>query len=89
MKASHSVNDYINADGKLTLFPAKRSRKLECLEWLAGKFEPGRSYSEAEVNAVLLDACTFEDPETLRRELCGNNFMSRKRNGTDYRLLMK
>ena len=61
------LRNFLDANGKLTAFPAKRKMKVYCLFYLAGKFEAGREYTEREVNELLLDWHTFADPATLRR----------------------
>jgi hypothetical protein len=52
--------------------------------YLAGRFEPGREYSEREVNELLLDWHTFGDWALLRRRLCDWRHMERERDGTRY-----
>lgn len=42
---------------------------------LASRFEPGRSYDEAEVNAILADDAP--DHATLRRHLVDEGFLRR------------
>ena len=48
------LRNFLDANGKLTAFPAKRKMKVYCLFYLAGKFEAGREYTEREVNELLL-----------------------------------
>ena len=48
------LKNFLNADGMLVQFPAKRKMKLEALAYLAEKFESGRKYTEKEVNELLL-----------------------------------
>ena len=55
------------ADGKLEVVPRKRSRKLIVLRWLVQRFEPGRRYTESEVNQIIAEV--HPDFATLRREL--------------------
>ena len=80
------LRNFLDANGKLTAFPAKRKMKVYCLFYLAGKFEAGREYTEREVNELLLDWHTFADPATLRRELYDYGFLDRSRDGKVYRL---
>lgn len=53
--------------GRLRAIPAQRKKREVVLDWLAGHFEAGRDYPEAEVNRIIErfhpDFCT------LRREL--------------------
>lgn len=83
------LRNFLDANGKLTAFPAKRKMKAYCLFYLAGKFEAGREYTEREVNELLLDWHTFADPATLRRELYDYGFLDRSRDGKVYRLAEK
>lgn len=68
--------------GRLTRFPSKEKRWLAILRWLATRFEPGRRYSEREVNAILTDV--HADYASLRRNLVEFGFMRRERGGGDY-----
>ena len=83
------MRNFLDANGKLTAFPAKRKMKVYCLFYLAGKFEAGREYTEREVNELLLSWHTFADPATLRRELYDYGFLDRSRDGKVYRLAEK
>ena len=80
------LRNFLDANGKLTAFPAKRKMKVYALLYLAGKLESGREYSEREVNDILLDWHTFADPATLRRELYDYRFLDRSKDGRSYRL---
>lgn len=65
-------------DGKrLKSIPAKRKQRVIVLQELLKRFEPGKTYPEAEVNDVLRDA--HEDYATLRRELVDYGFMVREK----------
>lgn len=86
MELQHILRNFLNADGKLTVFPAKRKMKVYALFYLAEKFESDREYSEREVNDILLDWHTFADPATLRRELYDYRFLDRSPDGRSYRL---
>lgn len=83
---THILRNFLDTDGKLTAFPAKRKLKIYCLFYLAGKFEAGWEYTEREINEFLLDWHTFADPATLRRELYDYHFLDRSRDGKIYRL---
>lgn len=62
-------------DGRLVHMPTKRSKRLDLLDHLAQRFEPGRRYSEREVNALLVDV--WDDYVTLRRYLVDERFLDR------------
>lgn len=86
MELNTILRNFLNADGKLTAFPAKRKMKIYCLFYLAQKIQPNQDYTEREINDLLLDWHTFADPATLRRELYDYRFLDRSRDGKVYRL---
>ena len=63
-------------DGKLTSIPVVRSKRRVILDYLAGVFEPGKAYPEAEVNQRL--AAFHPDVAALRRYLVDEEFMRRR-----------
>ena len=75
------LRGFLDAEGRVTQFPARRKKQLAVLQYLAGKFAPGRVYTEQEVNEVLLAWHTFRDPATLRRELYDFHFLNRTPDG--------
>ena len=58
-----------NDDGIITRWPKKKEEKRAVLEYLITKFEPGKKYSEFEVNMILKRWHSFGDHALLRREL--------------------
>jgi hypothetical protein len=62
--------------GRLTVIPARRSKRLAVLDWLAQAFEPGHTYPEATVNQVLRRF--HPDHAALRRYLVDEGFMARR-----------
>lgn len=80
------LKHFLDAQGRLTGFPAKRKMKIIALFYLAEKFEAGKTYSEIEINNILLDWHSFADPATLRRELYDYHFLDRSMDGRSYRL---
>ncbi|MGH2734059.1 MAG: DUF2087 domain-containing protein [Actinomycetota bacterium] len=63
--------------GRLTQIPMQHSKRLILLDFLAQSFEPGRRYSEQEVNDHL--SRYHDDVATLRRYLVDEEFMDRER----------
>ncbi len=61
------VLDNFFDQGRLKEIPAQRKKLDVILRWLAEQFEPGREYSEQEVNDLLRRY--HADTATLRREL--------------------
>jgi biotin operon repressor len=72
-------------DGKLISIPTQRKKRDVILRYLAQQFEPGRTYSEKEVNAILAEF--HEDVATLRRELVADTArLLRRENGQYWRV---
>jgi hypothetical protein len=63
-------------DGRLVRFPTRRGHRRVVLDEVAQRFEPGRRYSERQVNANL--AALNEDTAMLRRWLVDEGFMGRE-----------
>lgn len=72
---------------RLRQFSPKEKKKLVVLARIAAEFQPGHSYSEREINAVLKPI--FADFATLRRYLIEYGFMQRNPDGSQYRLTEK
>lgn len=62
--------------GRLKQIPAQQKKKQIILEVIAAEFEPGRKYSEREVNQVLMDF--NDDYASLRRFLIEFGFLARE-----------
>ena len=89
MELEYILRNFMDANGKLTVFPAKRKMKLYALVYLAQKIPADTDFTEREINGILLDWHTFADPATLRRELYEYHFLDRSRDGKVYRLAEK
>ena len=89
MELTHILRNFLDADGKLTAFPAKRKMKLYALLYLAQKIPADTDFTERDINDTLLDWHTFADPATLRRELFDYRFLNRSRDGKVYHLAEK
>ncbi len=75
---------FLDKDGKIRVWPAKRDKQLSVLRYLSEKFEPGRRYAEREVNALIESWHTFGDLFLLRRGVVDAGLLSRTRNGSEY-----
>jgi hypothetical protein len=69
------ILDRFIRDGRLVAFPARRSRRRIILERVVQDFEPGRHYSEGDVNDILRRFNA--DVATLRRYLVDEELMDR------------
>jgi biotin operon repressor len=76
------IAHYTRPDGSLKEIPAQRKKLEAILRYLARTFEPGRRYSEQQVNEAL--ARFHEDTASLRRELVGYGLMEREGGGGAY-----
>ena len=47
------LKNFVDREGRLDGIPAQHKKRLAVLRWLVEDFQPGRSYSEAEVNDVI------------------------------------
>jgi hypothetical protein len=62
---------------RLLEIPVTYKKRLVILKWLIGFFEPGISYTESQVNAIL--KLHHHDCATLRREMIGCGMLARER----------
>jgi hypothetical protein len=75
-EALHPVVRNFIVDGRLTGIPKARSKRLEVLDYLAARFEPGRVYPERDVNFLL--GPVHADYAALRRYLVDEGFLERR-----------
>ncbi|MBI5710694.1 MAG: DUF2087 domain-containing protein [Candidatus Eisenbacteria bacterium] len=78
------LRPFVNGDGRITQWPSRLKIQRMAAALLATRFEPGRDYSEKEVNALLMDGHTFADWALLRRVLCDWRFLDRESSGARY-----
>lgn len=70
------LDNFVDGD-RLIEIPVSFKKRLVILKWLAGFFEPGTSYPESRVNAVL--KVHHNDCATLRREMIGCGILAREK----------
>lgn len=73
---------YLDANGVVKTWPGKAQNRLVILEYLASKFEPGKQYSEQEINLILMKY--LDDYVTRRRDLIEYHFLTRTDDGRFY-----
>ena len=76
------LRSFLDGEGRLHTIPARRAKLLVVLDHLAQSFEPGRTYSEVEVNGVINRF--HADHAALRRYLVDEQFLTRE-NGRYWR----
>ncbi len=78
------LRPFFDDAGRLRQWPTKFSLQQAALAWLASAFEPGRRYTEKQVNEVLNAHHTFGDWALLRRGLCDARLLVRETDGSAY-----
>jgi len=80
------IANYLDVEGRIKIWPSKRqrSKQRQILEYLVLKFDPNLTYTEKQVNALLNQHHTFNDPALLRRELFEKHLIDRQRDGSAY-----
>jgi hypothetical protein len=76
--AARVLSRFLTPEGRLGTMPTRRSKRLVVLDHIAQRFEPGRTYPEAEVNEVLIGF--HDDYAALRRYLVDEQFLTREAN---------
>jgi hypothetical protein len=72
--ATKTIEPYFRG-GRLTVLPRRRPARMAVLDFLAGQFEPGRHYTELQVNEML--ARFHPDYCALRRYMVDEEIMDR------------
>jgi biotin operon repressor len=75
---ARKVMDVYVQNGKIKQIPTQLKKLEVIIRWLAKNFEPGRQYTEKQVNEILKKY--NEDYATLRRELVDFHLLDRKNN---------
>ncbi len=73
---------HLNADGTISQIPLQGAKLRILLDYLINVFEPGRIYTEKEVNALLKRF--HADYTGLRRDLIDAGLLERERDGSRY-----
>lgn len=81
---SQGIERFLDEEGKVKLWPSKQTPREDIFCYLAQKFEPGRNYTEHEVNGILALWHTFGDLFLLRRGLIESGWLLRVPNGSSY-----
>lgn len=73
---------FTDTQGRITAFPAQQKKFLVLLRYVIQAFEPGKRYTEKEVNEILLRY--NKDTAQLRRSLVEFHMMAREGGGGQY-----
>lgn len=73
-----SIAAFQDEHGRITGWPSDRRRahQLAILDFLTGLFEAGVSYDQGQVDQILADHSTVEDPTVLLRELVDGDYLT-------------
>ena len=74
--ASRVIETFVDPSGRLVAIPVQRKKRLAILRWLVEDFQPGRRYTEAEVNGII--SRRYHDYAALRRYLVDEELMQRR-----------
>ena len=69
------VRNFVDAYGRIQLLPAREKKRRIVLEWAARRVKPDRTYTEPEINAILVEL--HDDHVTLRRLLVDEGLLER------------
>ncbi|HEX7619674.1 MAG TPA: DUF2087 domain-containing protein [Anaerolineales bacterium] len=76
------IADFTRPDGSLKVIPAQRKKLEAILRYVVRDFEPGKRYTEKQVNKTL--SRFHKDTASLRRELVAAKLMEREGGGGEY-----
>jgi len=79
-----SLRPFVDDEGRVTQWPSRQKVQRMAAALLARRFAPGRDYTEAEVNLLLMDGHTFADWALLRRVLYDWRFLDRESDCSRY-----
>ena len=86
METEHNkkLSAFLDEEGRLKQWPAHDKSRIPVMDYLCGKFEKDKVYTEKEVNQIIDQWHTFGDYFLLRRSLIDYKFMARRADGSQY-----
>ena len=87
MESQPNFDAYKDSSGRITRLPSKHSRKIALSLWLLEKVEFGVEYNEKQINDLFY--ATVDDFAFIRRTLVDMGYLSRDRDGANYRRVAK
>lgn len=76
------ISNFVDAEGRITAFPAQEKKFIVLLKHALKAFEPGKRYPEKEVNEILKRY--NEDTASIRRGMIEYKLMNREGGGGEY-----
>lgn len=83
-----TIEQLLDTDHRVTRWPGNTPERILVLQYLASKFDTAAMFHEREVNEILKRWHTFSDWSGLRRELVDNSYLTRNKDGTQYKRLL-
>lgn len=83
-EAARVLGSWLDSQGRLTGWPAKRALQVLASHYLVAKFDGSRRYSESEINAILDAWSLFRDAARLRRDMVDLGLLARTTDGREY-----
>jgi len=80
----NTIKNFLDEKGRVTKWPAKRSKKIEVVKYISEKFEEDVIYSEKDVNVIIDQWHTYGDYFMLRRGMIEYQLLARTPNGSKY-----
>jgi hypothetical protein len=77
---------FVDSSGRISRLPVKWGKKAELADWLLEQLEPGRAYSEPELNEIFEEY--VDDFALMRRLLVDSGKLERDRYGREYRRVL-
>ena len=80
---SVDISQFLSGE-KVKSWPSKDKFKEAIRYYFSTKVEPGKKYTEREINELFNKYHTFSDPALIRRELCDHGLLKRDKYGYQY-----
>jgi hypothetical protein len=78
------IRKYFDISSRIFVWPAKKKNRLKLLKFLYSLFQEGINYPEKQINSILNEVHSFNDPSLLRRELIEIGYLRRSRDSSSY-----
>lgn len=79
-----ALHRFVDRDGLVTMWPRRERDREAVLDYLIDKFQRNHLYNEVEINEVLNQWHTFQDPANMRRQLVDYGYLGRTSSGDRY-----